>query len=332
MTYHCTNKTAQKCGIRDITITSKKGNTQYLKLSAKAPYYPQYRRCVVYANGKNLLPPRNQDGTTWETAFSNLQRAMDAAAKKAKKNDPCEVWVTTGVYYPTIDPKKRSTPKDPREKTFIMRDWVAVYGGFFGNETEKHQRAKGAKSILDGDIGKKNDIRDNAFTVVTAKDVASSLNSLTIQNGNANTFEMYSREYRKSLASSWDKERQKWTKFHEKKESMHRYNDGGGIYVSGAQVMIRDTALSHNRAEFGAAIFTLNKSLVRIENTVIKNSIASEKYETVSHCSECSWEVVNSTIEDAKKYRIKITRNSVTHWIHGDSVLGKYLDEVHPDN
>ncbi|MCK6486023.1 MAG: hypothetical protein HUU22_13705 [Phycisphaerae bacterium] len=68
------------------------------------------------------------DGTSWETAFPTLQQAITAA--QANQDPSEEIWVARGVY----------TPGPTHTSTFVLKDRVAVYGGFEGIETELEQR------------------------------------------------------------------------------------------------------------------------------------------------------------------------------------------------
>ena len=40
----------------------------------------------------------SNDGKSWETAYANVQTAIDAAAKVATSSSPAQVWVAKGTY------------------------------------------------------------------------------------------------------------------------------------------------------------------------------------------------------------------------------------------
>ena len=92
-----------------------------------------------------------KDGKSWETAYSEVQTAINELAND--KGLPGEVWIAEGVYEPTqyLDEAKTL-------KSFRMRDGVSVYGGFVGTENSKKERRKNsekpwdfaAKTILQG--------------------------------------------------------------------------------------------------------------------------------------------------------------------------------------
>jgi hypothetical protein len=73
----------------------------------------------------------NGSGEDWANASSDLQAMID---------NPCatEVWVAAGSYLPTKDPFGDANPADPRDKTFYLKDGVAIYGGFAGTESQRH--------------------------------------------------------------------------------------------------------------------------------------------------------------------------------------------------
>ncbi len=77
----------------------------------------------------------NGDGTSWATAMSNLQEAINAS----EAGD--QVWVAAGTYKPTELIKSNKATS----KAFMMKDGVSLYGGFSGTETSIDQRKSGEK-------------------------------------------------------------------------------------------------------------------------------------------------------------------------------------------
>ncbi len=77
-----------------------------------------------------------EDGKSWETAFTAIQPAIDAAYQ----DKPGKVWVAEGLY----DEKRESmidvNPHEVNEwfidtGSLVMREEVHLFGGFTGNET-----------------------------------------------------------------------------------------------------------------------------------------------------------------------------------------------------
>lgn len=143
-------------GIHTFTIFSSKGLLSFAKSTfllgvlvlSVIKGYSQTRR-YVKADGTG-------DGSSWEQASGDLQAMIDAS------HAGDVVWVATGVYKPT-------TTTD-RTISFSLKDSVAVYGGFTGNERTLSERPAinfiaQVNSILSGDIGVPNVAGDNSFQV-----------------------------------------------------------------------------------------------------------------------------------------------------------------------
>jgi len=97
-----------------------------------------------------------ETGATWADAFTGLQQALTVATTGDT------IWVAAGTYKPT-------TMSD-RTMSFVLKDGVALYGGFSGIETELAGRdIEQYKTILSGDIGAMGISTDNAYHVVRGK-------------------------------------------------------------------------------------------------------------------------------------------------------------------
>lgn len=101
----------------------------------------------------NLNATGNNDGSSWENAYTTLTAAINAA------NIGDEIWVAQGTYYPTEG--------NDREASFQLKNLVAIYGGFAGDETSRDERDWVAnETILSGNIGATEDATDNSYSVV----------------------------------------------------------------------------------------------------------------------------------------------------------------------
>ncbi len=134
-------------------------------------------------------------GGSWADAFQNVQQALNAAGVGD------QIWVAAGVYYPDEGPAQMD---DDRTESFLLKDDVALYGGFAGTESSLDDRDWIANTtVLSGDIDQ-NDIIDpptgvvmdvddingsNAYHVVEASSVGSSavLDGFVITAGYADT-------------------------------------------------------------------------------------------------------------------------------------------------
>lgn len=112
------------------------------------------------------------NGRTWNDAYTSLQSAITAAVSGS------EIWVVEGTYKPTTGTS--------RTASFVLKNGVAIYGGFDGTETNRQQRDWTAnQTILSGDIGTVGSISDNSYHVVTGT-TGGTIDGFRITKGNAN--------------------------------------------------------------------------------------------------------------------------------------------------
>ncbi|MHC4217480.1 MAG: right-handed parallel beta-helix repeat-containing protein [Planctomycetota bacterium] len=130
--------------------------------------------------------PGGGDGTSWGTAFNDLQLALDAA--DVPGSTYTQIWVAAGLYTPSVP----TEPGNLRTSTFRLLVGVGLYGGFAGGEDHIDQRNPGANPTVltgdrDGDDGD-GGLGDNAYHVVTASGVNASavLDGFVITGGVAN--------------------------------------------------------------------------------------------------------------------------------------------------
>ncbi len=127
--------------------------------------------------------PAGGDGSSWATAFNNLNDALNAAGIGIDQKD---IWVKAGVYRPDRVGSNSPITLTNRENTFIIRHSLKIYGGFSGTETSTSQRNIGQNpTILSGDLGTPNNASDNAYHVVTMTAGAARLDGFIIEDGNA---------------------------------------------------------------------------------------------------------------------------------------------------
>jgi predicted outer membrane repeat protein len=110
---------------------------------------------------------------------ASWQTACDLQYILSNTTGPAEVWVKMGSYFPTNDTVQTAS--------FQLKNGVALYGGFFGNETVLEQRNPGVNiTILSGEIGTINS-SDNSYHVVmgNSTDASAILDGFIIQDGNA---------------------------------------------------------------------------------------------------------------------------------------------------
>jgi len=111
------------------------------------------------------------DHATWGTATYDLQSAIDALSVLM---DGGEVWVQSGIYYPT-DEIPGAPGGNTKYQSIMMRNKVRIVGGFAGTETEISQRTNyGYEEInattLSGELQQDASPVNNAFHVIYAED------------------------------------------------------------------------------------------------------------------------------------------------------------------
>ena len=125
----------------------------------------------VTTTGTNVDPAT---ATSWATSTTDLQGAIAASSA----NDA--VWVAAGSYQPG------GPANTDRTLSFTMKNGVAIYGGFVGNETLLSERPaidpigdQPSSTTLSGDIGTVGNAGDNSHHVI----YNSNLNNTAILDG-----------------------------------------------------------------------------------------------------------------------------------------------------
>ena len=133
---------------------------------------------VYYVNSNAAI---SGNGLSWDSAFTDLQDALNAAG-----SGPAQIWVATGTYYPSV---KVGGTSD-RHKTFQLKNDVGIYGGFLPGGAWSERNPAEYATVLSGDIGSEGEPEDNCYHVfyhtsgVNLDDTAV-LDGFTITRGNA---------------------------------------------------------------------------------------------------------------------------------------------------
>ncbi len=206
-------------------------------------------------------PDDSGDGYSWLTAKKTLQAALDNSVF----ND--QIWVAKGTYKPAKDQTGNASPADPRTRSFSMKEGVAIYGGFAGNEDASYDLSLrnfiANETILSGDHDGNDDFNpvnggfqgttgdENSYHVIYNEGSvipisnAAILDGFTIKGGNANT-------------DSID-------------------NDGGGILNNNnCSPMLRNLKVINNAATYGGGIDCQNGSNPTVTSCIIEYNYATE--------------------------------------------------------
>ncbi len=182
-----------------------------------------------------------QDGTSWQTAFTTIQPAIDAAYNSAGG----QVWVAQGTY----NEQRTSYPHDGGKAnintgSIMMLEGVHIYGGFVGDETSQEDRDwELHETIIDGSTARDG---EPAYHVVIGAD-NSTLDGLTVTGGKANE-------------TSWDRDD----------------GDGGGIYNYEASPTLSNCTFVRNSAtDYGGGMSNKNSSPT-VTNCLITDNSARD--------------------------------------------------------
>ncbi len=130
---------------------------------------------TIYVNSNLAI---NGNGTSWGSAFNNLQSAIDLASSTN------QIWLVAGTYLPSKDTTGNASPADNRTKTFFINKNVQIYGGFLGSESLISQANPTLnQTILSGDIGTVADSTDNAYHVAIISSWSNNIDNSCILSG-----------------------------------------------------------------------------------------------------------------------------------------------------
>lgn len=155
---------------------------QRLLLLASFLLYCAFARSQTTYYVDAARPDNAGAGTSWASAKKDLQAAINLAGTNAS------IWVKAGTYLPTHDPFGNASPANNRDKTFLLKNTVKIYGGFAGTETQLNQRNPVTNiTILSGDLGVANTLTDNAYHVVLSVNLSNTsvLDGFTVTKGYA---------------------------------------------------------------------------------------------------------------------------------------------------
>ncbi|MDY6905383.1 MAG: choice-of-anchor Q domain-containing protein [Thermodesulfobacteriota bacterium] len=184
------------------------------------------------------------DGSSWEDAFTSLESALVAATTGD------ELWVARGTYTPSAI---KTGDDDPRGAAFQLKNGVAVYGGFSGEETVREDRDwESHTTIISGERGAADDDTDNCYHVFyhpsdLALDNTAVLDGVEISGGSA---------YSDDVDAVW------------------HMLQGGGMYNEASSPVIRNCTLTGNFAGMcGAGVYNMSASPL-IENCDFSQNIS----------------------------------------------------------
>lgn len=226
-------------------------------------------------------------GTSWTNAFKDLQAAIVAAGSGDT------IWVAKGNYMPT-QPADGSSVNN-RDKAFVLKNNVHLYGGFAGTETALSARLNDSTSlfvtnatVLNGDLGTPNDSTDNAYHVVISSALSAfTMDGFSITNGNANgttPITVNGRTIYRHYAGGVynDSTTGVYKNVLILKNAVRSFDDeeggGGGMYNYKGSVTVQQATFKNNHAEDcnGGALKNYSSSAVIAQSTFVGNTCISD--------------------------------------------------------
>lgn len=241
---------------RDITDRPTRAGTD---IGAYLSYCGAQNDSILFVDASNKS--ELQDGKTWATAYSNLQRALNATLYEC--TNVKEVWVKEGYYYPTIIPdsllnEQLGVIMTPRYRSFVLYDNLQIYGGFNGSETSINDRNIASHpSVLSGELGIPGVTTDNALHILTLSP-GRTIKGSTIIDG-------FTFSDAKADANS----------LHYLQNNSIIINDSSGaaIYAVSAGAIIRNCIFRNLQAHTGAAIYA-GRNTLEVNHCTFENNIA----------------------------------------------------------
>jgi hypothetical protein len=210
-------------------------------------------------------------GTSWEDASGNLQEVIEAPGA-------LQVWVAKGTYWPS---KSAGNGTDNRDKAFVLRKDVRIYGGFAGEETNLNERNVQAsnQTILSGDISSDDD--DDAYhVVIAAGDLGNAtLDGFTISGGRATGDESFINVNgveisRDKGAGLFIKESPDLVLGNLTVTNNIASYSGGGLTVWRSSPTLTNVVVDGNKAEYSGGIDNYDGSHIRMYHSVISRNEA----------------------------------------------------------
>lgn len=219
---------------------------------------------ILYVNQN--VNGSNESGNSWANALPELADALKWVREQHDvdndwlQDDPLQIWVAGGTYYPLYTPEDGqnfATPTDPRDKAFLMVKNVQLYGGFpdSGNPTVTDRDWENNPTVLSGDIDEDEQLSggDAYHVLISANDVDNAfIDGFTVTGGNANGSGIIT-------VNGYDI----WRDY------------GGGMYNSNSSLSLTNVKISENGADHGGGIYNDGTSTFYLTNVAISGNTAN---------------------------------------------------------
>jgi hypothetical protein len=214
---------------------------------------------VIFVNVANQAA--KQDGLSWQSAYSDLQVAID----KASTLGGAQLWIAKGTYVP-----QAAKGVAAKEASFQLKSGVMLYGGFNGDEDQRSARDP-LKYItrLSGVLSQEGDSQVHSYHVVRGS-VNALLDGLTISGGDASGLSYDAYGGGLLMIGAKQATNVKHCIF----ENNQAYY-GGAVYAfNNVMSYFSDDQFVYNEAAMGGALYFSFGSNALIEDSVISNNNA----------------------------------------------------------
>ncbi len=199
------------------------------------------------------------DGSSWQTAFADIQPALDAAIPGD------EIWVASGVYQPT----RLAVADDPRSASFQLCGGVTMLGGFpprGGDQSISARDLDLYPTILSGDLPAGDQPDGNAYHVVTATGLiaTTTLKGFIIEDGRANSSNERTHETGGGITAT-----DSLLDLINCRVIGNVGTFGGGIAANNSTINLINCLISGNAGLFAAGCYFTNNSVANIINCTI---------------------------------------------------------------
>ncbi|AFZ36389.1 polymorphic outer membrane protein [Stanieria cyanosphaera PCC 7437] len=294
---------------------------------------------IIYVNANAT---GNNNGTSWLNAYTNLQDALASA----KFNS--QIWVAAGTYKPSQSGLGEAEALSDRNVSFQLKNGVAIYGGFIGNETKLEQRDWQKNfTILSGEIGNLSEQNDNSYHVVNASGTTNSaiIDGFTITSGNANNSSdnfgggIYSEQSQAIFANLIVKNNYAFDGggLYSSDSFNQLYNvnfannivnhNGGGVYTNNSHLIISNSSFGQNHAEGdGGALFNYNSNPI-LTKINFSNNTAADEGGAIFNDYQSNPFIINSVF----RANASIASGGAI-FNHGSTVDAKYVNTIFDTN
>lgn len=184
-----------------------------------------------------VKPEGNGDGTSWDKAMGDIQKAINDLAEKAP-GEKGEVWVAAGTYVV----KDRILNDESAPVSLLMKNGISVYGAFNGTEKRRSERIEESKDLKPWGWKQESIIRGAEFKGSDDANWSNNDEAWNIQNsgsyhvvwfaplpgGNAFTDEVYLEGF--TIEGG---------KFHDTNKAEYAPGCGAGVYINDPSARMR---------------------------------------------------------------------------------------------